>query len=548
MWNWYRNLSIRWKLQLSFFAVAVVTTVYNRLVFSSELTKLIDIAKSGNTSPEVIQALEASYQHYIFNSYWQAGLEFLIQFMVVAFFANLIAKPIINLCRSLKFVEAGDLTKRVDNDSHDEIGVLEKIFNSVLGKLNGVLQEVENNSRNMGQSAFQVAKISHEIYEVGKHQESSSGDVIKAMQQVLQVSSDVQSQADNAVERSRRVEGLAQEGISQVRRNIDAMQETTHEVSHASHEIQELEESAKQIHEIVNTIKEIAGQTNLLALNAAIEAARAGEQGRGFAVVADEVRKLAERTSSSAEEVNGIIIQLSSKVQQVIDAMDVVVEKVDATQQGAMGTAQTIEDMASHSVETAQGNQGISDASRQQMNQLGLLQITMENLFSAMRENGTKVEATAAIGEDLRRVTSRMNELMSGFTFSHERVAELTQNEQRSVPRSESSMLVKVVQGEGKLDAISQDISLSGIRISLPRQIEADEVVEIAMYLPHHDLRVYESQPPILLKGQVIWQSGQDGRSRCISGVKFVNLSDTDRYKIEQCFKFFNMPAEFQVA
>jgi methyl-accepting chemotaxis protein len=366
------------------------------------------------------------------------------------------------------------------------------------------------------------------------------------MQQVHQVSSTVQAQATEAVERSRRVEDLAQEGISQVRRNISAMQQTTQEVNRASQEIQELEASAVQIHEIVNTIKDIAGQTNLLALNAAIEAARAGEQGRGFAVVADEVRKLAERTSSSAEEVNGIISQLSGKVRQVTEAMHVVVEKVDATQQDALSTSRTIEFMAGHSVETAESNQGISDASQQQMSQFGVLQETLETLFFTMRENGTKVEATAAIGEDLRRATARMNEIMSGFTFSHEKPSNTDQNEQRAVPRSESSMLLKITQGGQKLDAISQNISMTGIKLSLPKPMETNLPVEIAIFLPKDDLRAYETQSPIVLKGRVVWQNTQDGRNRCIAGVEFVNLSETDRYKIQQCFKFFNESAEFE--
>lgn len=365
MWNWYLNLSIRWKLQLSFFAVTVINTIYNRMVFSRELTGLIDIAQSGNAGDEVIRALHTSYHDYVFHAVWQTGLEFLIQFLVIAFVANFFAQPIIHLSHSLQKVEEGDLTKRVDNRCQDEVGVLEKIFNSVLDKLNEILREVEDNSRNMGQSAFQVTKISHEIYKVARHQDSRSSEVIAAMEQVFHVSSSVRDQAAEAVERSRRVEHLAQEGINQVRRNIQAMEQTTLEVNRASQEIQNLESSADQIHDIVNTIKDIAGQTNLLALNAAIEAARAGEQGRGFAVVADEVRKLAERTSSSAQEVNAIIGQLSGKVLQVTEAMQVVVSKVDATQQDALSTSTTIEMMASHSVETAQSNQRISEASGQ---------------------------------------------------------------------------------------------------------------------------------------------------------------------------------------
>ena len=196
-----------------------------------------------------------------------------------------------------------------------------------------------------------------------------------------------------------------------------------------SAEIQELEQSAQQIHTIVNTIKEIAGQTNLLALNAAIEAARAGEQGRGFAVVADEVRKLAERTTGFAGEVGNIIGQLSGKVQQVTDTMDVVVQKVNVTEQEAGETAHTIEGMASNAVETSQANQGISGVSQRQLDQFALLESTLETLFSILKKSGTKVETTAAIGEDLRGVTGRLNAIMAGFKFTSGMVIQAAQHE-----------------------------------------------------------------------------------------------------------------------
>jgi len=543
--NWFFNLSIRWKLQFGFFAVTMVTTIYNRILASSELGKLIDIAKADHVREAVLQQMQASHNAYIFNSYWEAGLEFVAQFFVIAFVANLFARPIIKLSHSLEAVEKGDLTNHIALTAHDEVGVLQKLFNSVLDKLNGILREVEDSGKHMGQSAYQVAKISHEIYDIGKQQESRSGEVISAMQQLHNTSSAVQDQAMKAAERSRQVEALAREGIENVRQNINAMEDTTREVRRASSEIGELEESAHQIDMIVNTIKEIAGQTNLLALNAAIEAARAGEQGRGFAVVADEVRKLAERTSSSAEEVNSIIQQLTAKVQQVIGTMSVAVEKVNITQEDARKTASTIEVMATNSVETAQGNQGISDASHQQLKQFGLLQQTMETLFATLRENGTKVEATAAIGEDLRRVSGRLSELMSNFTFSHEMLIGAAQHEQRTVPRINNSLLVKMTQGDNKIDAISQDFSMTGVKMSLPRQLDTTRPVELQLYLPHEDLRGYESQEPIQMKAEVTWQDGQDGRSRCMAGLKFVGMTDTDRSKIKQCFKFYNANSEF---
>ncbi len=111
--NWFLNLSIRWKLQFGFFAVTMVTTIYNRVLASSELGKMIDIAKADHVREAVLQQMQASHNAYIFNSYWEAGLEFIAQFFVIAFVANLFARPIIKLSHSLEAVEKGDLTNHI---------------------------------------------------------------------------------------------------------------------------------------------------------------------------------------------------------------------------------------------------------------------------------------------------------------------------------------------------------------------------------------------------------------------------------------------------
>lgn len=543
MLNWLLGLSVRWKLQIGFFSVTMVTTVYNRILAAHELNAMIDIARAGHAPASVIQQLEANSSAYVFNSFWESGLEFVFQFFLIAFVANLFVRPIISLCQSLDSLEKGDLTHHVENKSRDEIGVLEKIFNSVLSRLNKIMREIDDSGKNMGQSAYQIAKISHEIAEVSKQQDNRSAEVIADMQQLHQISSSVQNQAVDAAERSHKTEELAREGIETVQRNIGEMEQTAIEVGRASEEIQDLERAAQAIHHIIDAIKDIAGQTNLLALNAAIEAARAGEQGRGFAVVADEVRKLAERTTSSAVEVSDIIGQLVSKVQHVTGTMQVVVDKVRVNQEVAGETAGAIERMVGEVLETGHVNQRISEASRQQLEQFERLQATLETLFSILRESGAKVEATAAIGDTLTQVASKLNSLIAEFTFSHDTVITARPNEHRRYPRAHDSLLVQVNQGRGESEAIAQDFSLSGLRLSLSGLLDENLPIELRLFLPQGDLQQYENQVPLRLRARLAWQKEEMGKAYC--GLEFVGLDDTSRSRLREGFAFFNKNAEF---
>ena len=148
--QWFNALSIRWKLQLGFFVVTMVTTIYNRILASHELEKMIGIAREGKVDPAVIVRLEANLSDYIFNSVWESGLEFFIQFFIIGAVAGMFVKPIIALVKSLQAVEQGDLTKEVQVSSKDEIGTLGNSFNDVLGKLNSIMRQIDDSGKRWG--------------------------------------------------------------------------------------------------------------------------------------------------------------------------------------------------------------------------------------------------------------------------------------------------------------------------------------------------------------------------------------------------------------
>lgn len=543
MKKWISSLSIRWKLQLGFFIVTMVTTIYNRLLASHELEKLVIIARENHVSPIVIRQLESNHAAYIFNSFWESGIEFVLQFMIIGFVANLFVKPIQGLCDALRAVEKGDLTRGVKEGLHDEIGVLQHSFNDMLGKLNSIMRSIEESGKQMSQSAYQIATVSHEIAEIGKEEQNGSEAAARATEELRNVSEMVQRQAGEASQLAENTERQAREGILTVQASIARMENTVQQVHRAENEILELRKAAEHIHNIIYTIQAIAEQTNLLALNAAIEAARAGESGRGFAVVADEVRKLAEKTSSSAGEVSNIIGSLGGKVEQVSSTMQTVVGEVHASQVKANETAAVIDLMARNVTETARANNSIATVSSEQVERLQFMDATLKNLFRTLSENSAKVETTANIGDSLFEVTETLNRLMQGFMFDHRDDAIRTSAEKRRYPRARHTLLVHVMQGGKQIESLARDFSLSGMRLLVTEPIDTSKHLAMEILLPCDDAEHYREQTPLKISGRVAWSKIENGER--IYGVEFVGQTEIQTGQIRQCFEYFNKQSEF---
>ena len=496
--------------------------------------------RASEAKKNVMDVSSLDFRVSLFLGIFAIAAGILLSYLIVKRIARNLANAVLIAGR----IAEGKLNNEISVDTRDETGRLLSSMEVMQEKLHRALKEIEDCSRNMGQSAFQVASISNEIAATSKEQEDNSESVSMAMQKAHHISSEVQAKAHEATGHSDSVEKFARDGIRHVRQNIQQLDAATEQVHRASSEILDLEKSAELIQNIVKVIKEIAEQTNLLALNAAIEAARAGESGRGFAVVADEVRKLAERTTHSATEVGDILQKLTQKVTQVVGSMEVVVQTVDSTRQEARNTASAMEGIAQTAVDTAQANQRISSASQQQTEQFGLLEKNLDTLFYTLKENGSKVDTTATIGEDLLSVTTRLTTLMSGFDFTGGLSIEPEQHEKRRAPRAQNTLRVKLAhEGDTLVEGVACDFSLTGMRVRIPKAVQKNTMVSTFLYLPAEDIRQYRNQKPIQVEGRIAWHNKTGDNHLC--GIEFINLGGGQRESIKKCFDFYRKNAEF---
>ncbi|MCS0351865.1 methyl-accepting chemotaxis protein [Vibrio ordalii] len=336
---------------------------------------------------------------------------------IIALAATQIVKPIRAVVERLQDIASGegDLTQRLVISSHDEIGDLARGFNQFLDKLQAIIQQIVESANQVAQTTEQARQSAVQTRSRSESQFKEMDMVATASEEMTQTASLVVQNAEAAVQAASQANHSALTGQDVIRASEAEMHKLVVRMSDAVPVVEELAQNNINITEILTVIEGISQQTNLLALNAAIEAARAGEQGRGFAVVADEVRNLAQRTQNSVGEIRKVIEKVQQGTEGVVEVIQqgnalangtaMQVQKAVAELEIVFESISAINDMNSQIVKAAQEQQAVS----------GEVNLNLSNIRDLSAQILTLVGESESVGAQISQLSAKQQQLVGQF-------------------------------------------------------------------------------------------------------------------------------------
>ncbi|OOE68904.1 hypothetical protein BZG20_03035 [Salinivibrio sp. IB868] len=341
----------------------------------------------------------------------------LLALVIAGLAAHQIVKPLKLLAERLAEIADGDgdLTQRIQLKNRDEIGVLAGRFNRFLDKLQPIMANVINSVEEAEHTAKEAARVAVQTRDGSREQVSSLDAVATASEEMTQTASQVASHTESALAAATAVNTATEKGEKIVTDSSQAMTRLVETLNGATHDAQALQKSSQDITEILTVIDTMSEQTNLLALNAAIEAARAGEQGRGFAVVADEVRELSQRTNQSITQIRTVIDSLQLGAESVVAAIHEGNQLADDTAEKVQETVASLDQIRTAMQDMMGLNSEISAAAEQQSAVSGDVTQNVTHIRERSDELLSHAESAASIASQLEALAGRQRALTAQF-------------------------------------------------------------------------------------------------------------------------------------
>ncbi len=312
-------------------------------------------------------------------------------------------------------VGSGDLTVSLPVDSQDEVGQSKDAFNRFLATLRGMVSEVKDNAGKLLDGIEQVGKETDLISGGSKQQASFANATASAVEEMTASVSHIADSASNAEKMTRDAGKASKQLAGEVRETAEEIARISTTVEQLASVLKVLDSRSMQISNIVGVIKEISDQTNLLALNAAIEAARAGEQGRGFAVVADEVRKLAERTGVSTVEIGNMIHQIQDETKSAVGSMEMAVTQVHRGVEKSRAVTLSIEQIEKSAQDVEHALGAIASATAEQSAASQEIARNISRIHEMTETSDVSIQKTQSETGQLRAVAQELRMLMDRF-------------------------------------------------------------------------------------------------------------------------------------